>query len=721
MKNFKKVLTMAGSLVLTAAIAVGATVAYLQYDDSDVNVMTLGNVKIEQIELQRKDGVDYKNGGEIASGDELEAFKQGQLLFPSTYSNLSDYSAKNPNAEQFWWGDYVTADVSGNGSSNGLWDDKLTGAMDKFVFVKNTGKSDAYYRTIIAFECPEGMEYSEGSDKEFMMNINGNARFDWDEIGYTTIDNVRYLIMVATYNKVLEPGTISRPSLLQVVMTHNATNEDMEKLGGAYDILVLSQAVQTAGFDSAAQALDTAFGKANVANVTTWFGGKLNSTAAATDAQFKDALTADKETIVVSLDKDVTYDVAAWQDNAMGGASTKNIMILGNGHTITFNQKDSDWNNIAAGDAALSIYDAKITSSGYNDGPWNRHDINFACDVELINVVSDKALAFKAGATLKNVTINDANTSDTYAIWIQPNGQTVDIDGLTIDMIACSDGRGIKIDEQYVSDPQKVTLNVKNATFKTEEKSAILVKSKKGADINLENIDIYGVKADPINAVWVDEASAASADLVTVTGGKKIVEGDVEVVVADTKNEIKAALQNGADVINANGANIGDLNYGLNTTTVPAGTTVTIANAVVEGKSYGNAVAGTVVFENCTFTNTGAYSIHFDAGSGNVVFNNCTLSGWCSFGSAIKSVEMNNCTINGNGKYALVRCYQNTTLTNCTIDSSNTDTTDVYQDGLDITAGYTMTLIDCTNVNGNVSDLFSEGDITGTDGTVIIK
>lgn len=229
--------------------------------------------------------------------------------------------------------------------------------------------------------------------------------------------------------------------------------------------------------------------------------------------------------IVVELNSDVTYDVAAWDVNAMGGASTKNIVINGNDKTITFNQTDSDWNNIVtANGAKLVINDAHITSTGYNNGPWNRHDLNFACEVELNNVTSDKALALKAGGTLTNVTISDANTSDTYALWIQPNGQTVTLDGCTIDMLECTDGRGIKIDEQYVDAAQKVTLVVKNTTFKTEEKSAILVKSVAGADITLENVDISGVAADSTNAVWVDEASAAYADLVTVNGGNKIVE-----------------------------------------------------------------------------------------------------------------------------------------------------------------------------------------------------
>ncbi|MBQ1251752.1 MAG: hypothetical protein IIY02_02435, partial [Firmicutes bacterium] len=70
----------------------------------------------------------------------------------------------------------------------------------------------------------------------------------------------------------------------------------------------------------------------------------------------------------------------------------------------------------------------------------------------------------------------------------------------------------------------KVTLKVADTVFKTEEKSAIIVKSAAGADITLSNVDITGVVADSTNVVWVDEASAAYFDLVTVTGGTKILE-----------------------------------------------------------------------------------------------------------------------------------------------------------------------------------------------------
>lgn len=228
----------------------------------------------------------------------------------------------------------------------------------------------------------------------------------------------------------------------------------------------------------------------------------------------------------VKLGESVIVDVTANEVLPIGGNNVSSVTIDGNSKKITFNQLNSDWNHIlTSNNAKLVINNASITNSGHNDGPWNRHDLNFACDVELNNVTSDKAIALKAGATLSNVTINDANTSDTYAIWIQPKGQTISISGCTIDMIACTDGRGIKIDNQYLGDEEaKVTLNVSKTVFKTEEKSAILVKTTKGADIILSELDITKVAADSTNPVWVDSDATASFDLVTVSGGTKVQE-----------------------------------------------------------------------------------------------------------------------------------------------------------------------------------------------------
>ncbi len=267
---------MCTAYVLVAVLAIGGTLAYLTDTDSAVNVMTLGNVSIEQHEYQRAEGVAH-NAGEAGKGNgvkdgALVEFVQNQAIYPAVPKNnaATDYSAEA--TDLFFWGDYVYSGTAGNG----LWnDDKLSNVMDKMVFVENTGKSDAYFRTLIAFECPEGMEYSEGPDKEFMMNINGSTVYDWEEIGYITVEDVRYLVMEAIYQNPLKPGNTAHPSLLQVVMTHNATNEDMELLSDTYDILVLSQAVQSAGFADAKTALDTGFGDVTDETAAEWFGGVI--------------------------------------------------------------------------------------------------------------------------------------------------------------------------------------------------------------------------------------------------------------------------------------------------------------------------------------------------------------------------------------------------------------------------------------------------------------
>lgn len=231
-------------------------------------------------------------------------------------------------------------------------------------------------------------------------------------------------------------------------------------------------------------------------------------------------LQANEGYINVILTENVTYDINAWSDNAMGAA--REIVIDLNGKMITFNQLNSDWNNIVTAGAKLIIKNGYITSTGHNDGPWNRHDLNFGCEVELINVVSDKAIALKNAGTLKNVTINDKNNSDTYALWIQSNGQKVSLDDCMIDMLGCTDGRGIIINNQYVElTDAMVTLSVKNTTIKTDEKAAIMVKSTKGAAISLENIDITAVVADKENAVWVSSEFKEYYNLVTVKGGTK--------------------------------------------------------------------------------------------------------------------------------------------------------------------------------------------------------
>lgn len=236
---------------------------------------------------------------------------------------------------------------------------------------------------------------------------------------------------------------------------------------------------------------------------------------------------------VIDMFGDGTLDIAAWSGTknsySIGKEDTESITINGNNHTLTFNQHDSDWDNVATMNDAktkLILNDMTINNSGYNNGPWNRYDINFNCAVELNNVVAEKAVAFKNDAKLNNFTVNDQN--DVYAIWIQTNGQKVEMNNVTVN---APNGRGIAVKDQYVdAAPETITsLTLDNVTFDTKKKAAILVTAKYGVEITTTNLDITKCDADSENAIWVDEDLANQYGDVTLTGDATMIpEGGVD-------------------------------------------------------------------------------------------------------------------------------------------------------------------------------------------------
>lgn len=492
----KKIMAICLAAIIAITAIASSSLAYLTDSDSKDNVFTFGNVdiKLEEVFDQNSKlipGQDINKDVNVKNTGSEPAYVRVHIAIPAILdSGASDIPAFASYENILHW-NFTKASVA-----DGYWN------------WNREADADGYNST--------------------MPGWPGNGG-DWNF--YTTVvDGVKYNVYIATYETALESGATTATTAIDKVYLDTAiTNEDIavikEIIGDTPIIKVAAEACQTNTFEGAYDALNTAFG-IPTATSNPWVKDSDVKTVN-TNEELKAALTADVDgDIIVKLGTNLTYDVAAWDKNAMGGENTGAIIIDGNGNTLTFNQTDSDWNNVATNGAKLYISNAVLTNSGHNAGPWNRHDINFACDVELNNVTSDKALAFKAGATLNNVTINDANTSDTYAIWVRPVGQTININGLTVDMIACTDGRGIKIDNQYLGAGEEavVTLNIKNATIKTEEKSAILVKTTVGAVINVDNVNIEGVAADNTNAVWVDSDAAAYADKVVVNGATVIVE-----------------------------------------------------------------------------------------------------------------------------------------------------------------------------------------------------
>lgn len=235
--------------------------------------------------------------------------------------------------------------------------------------------------------------------------------------------------------------------------------------------------------------------------------------------------------LAIELACDAAVNIKPWVNDGneflWGSMVTTAVSITGKtgSETLTFNNVNSDWNYVACANesAQINISNLKLTNSGNNDGPWNRHDIYFNNPVTLTDIFSDKAIAVRANATLEKVTIADKGNTDDYGLWIVALGQKVTVKDCKIDMVKeGANGRAIAIKDQYVSNPLSVTLSVSGTTFKSQKKAAVLVTSTAGADITWgAGNNISGVQADQINAVWNDADRTAAWDSVNVDGCTK--------------------------------------------------------------------------------------------------------------------------------------------------------------------------------------------------------
>ena len=395
------------------------------------------------------------------------------------------------------------------------------------------------------------------------------------------------------------------------------------------------------------------------------------------------ALTADKKDISVVTLNDIDLPISSLGaqtpgsgEYKLGGADTKNITIDLNGKTLNLTTGYMSAIGAINPDATITIKNGTMTSTGNKATTWNINDVTFAnCNYVIENVTFNKEVALtNAGKSvaMNNVTIN--GTGDYYALWISAKGQTLDIDGLTVNTI----GRGIKIDEQYVAAPAKVTLNISNSTFETNKKAAIMVKSMEGAEITVENVNIENVAADPFFAVWVDSDSKEYADKVIVNGANMRVEDENSevdgstVVVVSTAEELNSALSLSENItivlakgefgtivakgnktivgselakvecVNLNGAD----NLTLKNIKFDAATAKLGYDGKGKGKQYANIITGNntnkpnkgahnLVIDGCTFqgtfTNAGAAIAFTDqgrsgGGSGNVTIRNCVFN-----------------------------------------------------------------------------------------------
>lgn len=274
MKKLSKILAVVLALALTVGLSVSLTVAYLSDTDEQVNTMTLGNVYIEQNEYERVTDADGNYTTDTIDNQEsyvLQDFTQDKPLLPVPVNPGSGKPGSG-------W-ETTTVRMTQVNSYGGMQVFEAANAQDKFVTVTNTGLSDAYVRTLVAVEV--------GTADPDLIGISYHQTWAKNEIGVVAIDGTDYFVYEFQYNGgelsdgswrhqygILPAGDTSYPNLSQVYLRAEATNEDCEAIdgndNGKVDILVLSQAIQAAGFETAADAFEAGYGDV-ATNAAEWF------------------------------------------------------------------------------------------------------------------------------------------------------------------------------------------------------------------------------------------------------------------------------------------------------------------------------------------------------------------------------------------------------------------------------------------------------------------
>ena len=221
----KKILAIALVIALLSTLAIGTTLSYFKDTAYEKDTMTVGNVKITQT---------------VTSGS----------------TALRPYIGTIP-ADNF---------VDANN------------AVTKNVTVTNIGSESAYIRTLFAFEAvnqanPVGTKVHADYNKTDGVGT-------WASEGEITVGTVKYYVYSFTYtNEVLGGNTTTVASLEKIALDCSVENDFADQIVGDYDILIVSQAVQSTGFTaigtkSAAEvAFEQAFGALNAS----WFAAPQQS------------------------------------------------------------------------------------------------------------------------------------------------------------------------------------------------------------------------------------------------------------------------------------------------------------------------------------------------------------------------------------------------------------------------------------------------------------
>lgn len=687
----KSTLLMIVSVVLALTLSLGGTLAYLQDSDSDVNVMTLGSVYIEQIEQEWN-----------ADHSDIVNFKDDKPLYPIV-GEINAYDKNAAAGDAYRW---------------------MTGAnniVDKYVSVKNTGKSPAYVRTIIALEMGSIPYEKLGNVISASVNLVDGKEYQfagaWKlvEDSVANVEGLNYNIMIFEHQDAVEPGETTIPSLLQVYMKSSAGNEEVEAIdgnkNGKYDIIAVSQAVQTAGFETAAEALEAGFpmrddnDKVDTAKVAAWLKGLSAEEDAALSAG---AALLNGGTITLSDDVYLT-----------SGATeiTKDTVYNLNGQTISSNH-----DNTAGADkySTLTVY-SNVTMNG----PGAVENENgYAISVRHEDAV---------------LTINGGNyTGATTAINVVKG--TLIINGGYFEDVNAEDNGHYLINCIDANYNKTAKVAIKGGTFKNWNPAA---NTSEGAGTNfvaagyksvLTGENEWTVVPDADVVEKVENTSGLANALENAVGGSSV-NDTATLVLGDGNYTTNMKIPGGKEVsIIGNGDT--QISGQIATTTSDAGTlylkdlTINVSDAIQDstgisqtGKSaiaiWGNQ---TVICENVTFNmdlgNSTAITSWWDTNEGTtIIVRNCTFN--CNGQRPIRAtgnVTVENCTFNDPYRYAVQLTAKASTATELdkAIINFNNNTIVNGENGKDYVYGIQLEGADygCSDlvINGAGNEIVNGGD-----------
>lgn len=224
----KKILVVALCVLMAGALTANGTFAQTQNDIADFFRDLTNILGITEPEPQNEDEfkVTLKSYQRDGNGNLVEMEpSQTPTLYPAMHDQINWENIAS-----------VLEPVTVGGISYSLFDeDKIRGAVDKFVSVYNASVSDvsdpanenpndAYFRIAIAVH--------KDAFRHLHLNLNRNAEhYDWeDRYVPINIGNEEFYMLVGTYLHALPANTASPPALLQVVLDKDTTSEDVRKI-----------------------------------------------------------------------------------------------------------------------------------------------------------------------------------------------------------------------------------------------------------------------------------------------------------------------------------------------------------------------------------------------------------------------------------------------------------------------------------------------------------